>query len=136
MRVKKGAIIAGLKIEMRIVLRAAEIVWKKHDIEEGVTVTSGLDGVHSAGSYHPFGYAVDLRTRYFNGYQVRAVAEELQDRLWLTSNRYQVIVELTHIHVEYDLEMNVKQVEIYAPFARHSRPLNPRNPNTGRFTKK
>jgi len=97
MKVKDGVSLFGLKIEMRIVLKEADRIWKSYGHE--LVVTSTTDGVHSAGSYHPYGYAVDLRTNYFGELEVDAVAQELRNIL---SFFYDVVVESTHIHVEYD----------------------------------
>lgn len=99
MRLKEGVILNGLNIKMRQVLIAAEKVWKKYGIEEGVTVTSGLDGCHSAGSKHYYGYALDLRTKYFTDDIKNLVAFELEASL---TDDYSVIVEPSHIHVQYN----------------------------------
>jgi hypothetical protein len=104
---------------MRPVLVAAEAVWRNNGIEEGVTITSGLDGVHSAGSYHPFGYAIDLRTRYFADIEtVNKVAKELKASIIHRANRllypsymirfYNVVVEKTHIHVEFEVDKGLR----------------------------
>ena len=131
MRIKKGVIIAGLAIEMRPVLIAAEEVWKKEGIvtdvdgteidlaKEGVTITSGLDGVHSAGSYHYYGYAVDLRTRYFTSPgRIIVIADRLRAKIkqyalkpinteyaYNDDRRYEVVIEKSHIHVHYVVEV-------------------------------
>jgi len=99
MKLKEGVILNGLNIKMRDVLIAAEKVWKKYGVEEGVTVTSGLDGCHSAGSKHYYGYALDFRTRYFTDDIKNQVAFELESRL---TDDYSVIVEPSHIHVQYN----------------------------------
>jgi hypothetical protein len=96
--IKDGASIAGLKIEMRPVMMAAEDIWKDHGREEGVTITAGTDGVHSAGSLHPFGYALDLRTHYWKKAEISRVANELQEAL---GDDYDVVIHSTHLHTEY-----------------------------------
>lgn len=118
MKVKQGVSLAGLKIEMRPVLKAADKVWKEvvgHEVE----VTSTTEGKHSAGSYHPFGYAVDLGTRDENGeqydrYRKAILARKLQVQLvdefrFLsypeeTLHRYDIVVESDHIHVEFEVD--------------------------------
>lgn len=97
MKTKPGVIIAGLKIEMRKVLMVADKIWKEHGQE--LVITSGLDGVHSPGSLHPYGYALDLRSRYFVKARCPLVVVDLKEQL---GNDYDVIVHSTHIHVEYD----------------------------------
>lgn len=82
---------------MRAALIAAETVWERAGREEGVTVTGGLEGTHSAGSLHYYGLALDFRTRYFNAREKRAAATELRAAI---GGDFQVIEESTHIHVE------------------------------------
>ena len=98
MKVKEGVTLAGLKIEMRPVLICADKIWKENGQE--LVITEALGGVHSPGSLHPYGYALDKRTRYFKKEgQVEKVAQKLRDHL---GSKYDVIVHSTHIHVEYD----------------------------------
>ena len=99
MKIKPGVIIAGLKIEMRLALLVAEEVYKDEGLQ--LTVTSALDGDHSAGSYHYYGYAVDIRSRGMNEPQKKRVVKEIQENL---PPYYDVINEVSHIHIEYDVE--------------------------------
>ena len=101
MEIKPGATIAGLDIRMRPALITAEAIWKGLSRSEGVTITSGLDGCHSAGSVHYYGLAVDLRTRYFNKAQVAHAVAELRTQLGVS---FSVIDEGDHIHVGYRLK--------------------------------
>lgn len=100
MEVKEGVELKDLAIEMRDVLIEAENIWKRYGRKEGVTVTSTGDGVHSAGSLHPYGLAVDLRTRYFSQEEIDAVHAELLSSL--DHSLYDIFIHSTHIHVEYD----------------------------------
>ena len=97
MELKEGVILGGLKLEMRKALVEAEKLWKTFG--QVLTVTSGLDSTHSAGSLHYYGYALDLRTRYFTTDEAKRVAYELQMKL---GDSYNVVLHTTHIHVEYD----------------------------------
>jgi len=96
MKLKQGAIIAGLHLLMRPVLKIAEKLWLENGRPEGVTVTAGLDGVHSAGSWHYYGLAVDFRTHYFDNATKDRVAAALKTAL----PSYDIVVHSTHIHVE------------------------------------
>lgn len=102
MRIKDGADIKGLDIRVRPALIEAERIWKAHGREEGVTITSGLDGVHSAGSLHYYGLAVDFRNRYWDHGTKREVFEELKRSLKRRSSHFDIIFHETHIHVEFD----------------------------------
>jgi hypothetical protein len=101
MEIDDGAVIMGLKIEMRPALMIADQIWHKNGRDEGVTITCGLNGEHSAGSLHYYGYAVDLRTKYWLPQIISDVAYELQERLKSIDKRYGVQVESNHIHVQW-----------------------------------
>jgi hypothetical protein len=110
MRIKPGATIAGLNIKMRAALMIADKLWKEQGevfdqaedrmvnlSEEGTTVTSGLDGEHSAGSLHYYGYAVDLRTRYFSLAKKHDIENELRIQL---GPDFRLFVHASHFHVD------------------------------------
>lgn len=97
MQIKEGVQMAGLQIEMRKVLKAADKIWRQYG--EELVITSALDGTHSAGSYHYFGYALDFRSRYFRAEIKSAVTSMLQ---MVLGSKYTVINETTHIHVQYN----------------------------------
>ena len=101
MQVKKGVELAGLHPCMRPVLRIAEELYHENGIAEGITITSTRDGVHSAASWHPYGLAVDLRSRMFTN----GAAEEMCRRLRELLPAYDVVHhagdEMSHhIHIE------------------------------------
>lgn len=104
MKVKEGVKLEGLQPVMRPVLRSAESIWKDMGRSEGVTVTSTTDGVHSAGSWHYYGYAVDFRTRYFSEEEAKAVAVTLEYDL----PDYDIVLHSTHIHVEIGNQLAMK----------------------------
>jgi len=97
MKKKEGVILAGLNIKVRPILVIAARIWKAHGQE--LVVTSGLDGVHSPGSLHYYGLALDLRTHYFSVEETKIIALELQEAL---GEDYDVVIHSTHIHTEYD----------------------------------
>ena len=115
MKVKdKSVKIDGLQIEMQPVLRHASAIWKEILGVEAV-ITSGCEAVngdgkliHSPGSLHYYGYAVDLRTWDSNARQLTQekkfiIAEYLRNALRPYSDYYQVIIEKDHLHVEFDI---------------------------------
>jgi len=103
MQIKEGASLQGLNIKMKSALVEADRVWKEYG--QDLVVTSGTDGEHSAGSLHYYGYALDLRTKYFPPGVVHDVAMDLTESLGRISARFQVFVHTTHIHVEYDINV-------------------------------
>jgi len=67
-----------------------------------LTLTSGTDGVHMAGSRHYRGYALDLR-KPLKYYKPTDNVEKLAIALRVAlGNEFDVVLEKTHIHVEYD----------------------------------
>jgi hypothetical protein len=100
MKIKPGANIQGLQLPMRAVLIDANRIWLMHGQE--LVITGGLDGEHSPGSMHYYGYALDLRTNYFaDSDECIDVATELKDAL---GGRYYVKFESDHIHVHYRID--------------------------------
>ena len=87
----------GLEREMQPVLKYSDKIWK--DYGQEAVVTSARDGMHSAGSMHYYGLAVDLRTRYFPKNQHKTIKKELENIL---GSRYQVVLHSTHMHIEFD----------------------------------
>lgn len=97
----------ALQLEMQPVLLYAELIWTEVLAIPELTVTSGRSGIHSAGSLHYYGYAVDLRTWTVTGQQAsqavkETLAKKLREVLHRLSPYYDVIVHSTHIHVEWD----------------------------------
>lgn len=96
MKIKAGVVMPN-KLVMRRALIVANSIWNHHNKE--LVVTCGMDGEHSAGSLHYYGYAIDLRTNYFSEYEKQEVAAQLKSAL---PEGFDVIVHSTHIHIEYD----------------------------------
>ena len=100
MKLKDSSInILGLQIQMRPVLTICERVWSIHGQE--LVITSARDSLHSAGSLHYYGLAVDVRTRYFTQEIKTKVFEEIQQELFDLDHRYRVIYHKTHFHIGY-----------------------------------
>lgn len=102
---KSNVNVWGLQPEMQPVLKESHRIWTAHGYDH--LVTSARDGLHSPGSYHYFGYALDLRTWDHNDTQWtstvrKGIAMALREALQSYSNFYDVIEHGTHIHIEYD----------------------------------
>lgn len=87
----------GLELPMQRVLKCAAAIWSEKG--EELVITSARDGMHSAGSLHYYGLAVDLRSRYFDKQTQVDIVDTLRSYL---GEDYDVIHHSTHIHVEYD----------------------------------
>ncbi len=96
--VKKGAEISELKDELKSKLWRVAMLCKLHNgINYVMTITSGNDGLHMKESKHYENNAIDIRTRDMNN-RNRTFKEIKRD----LGVNYDVILEETHIHIEYD----------------------------------
>ena len=96
MQMKPGVSILGIKPELLFGLILAESVFGVFD--EELVVTSVVDGVHGTFSYHPGGYAADVRL------PVVADPSQLRQRLAASLGpAFDVVLEDTHIHIEFEL---------------------------------
>lgn len=99
MRLKKGVHCEGVKPEAWYAIGFIDAMVRVYTAREAI-ITSLTDGKHSAGSLHPAGYAIDVRTRNME--------PATQEKLWLTLRAaltprgFDVVLELDHLHVEYD----------------------------------
>jgi len=104
MKFKKGVTVKFIKPEIVLAINVANQVYENLVSPEGVTITCVTDGKHK-GHQHSLGYAVDIRTRSHGSEQwlnslKEKIAEEIRLRL---TDEYNVIVESTHIHIEFDI---------------------------------
>lgn len=95
----------GLEPQMQCVLKESYRIWGDAGINW--VITSARDGIHGPASYHYFGLAVDLRTWDSEGQQLsmekkEVLASLLRRALSQYSQFFDVLVESSHIHVEYD----------------------------------
>lgn len=101
----KPGVVLDLKPEMARALPGIEMAHADAYIARGAIITSGVDGEHRDNSLHYVGLAVDLRTRDLTPTEISRLVLALRNRLNGSkgNNRpYQVVVEPTHIHLEYD----------------------------------
>ena len=94
-----GVNIHGLDIRMRNVIKTAAVFF--NEVKEELVITSARDGIHSPGSYHYYGYAVDIRTRHLSS------EEKIEFELFMKaglSSYYDVVLHKTHLHVEFDVD--------------------------------
>ena len=72
------------------------------------TITSAADGVHGINSYHPLGYAWDVRLWGMSATKADIAATALRNQLRDINPAYDVVYgdekHKDHIHVEFDLK--------------------------------
>ncbi len=95
-KIKDGVSLACLKPQMVIALMSARELFEEYGL--ALVITSGDDGQHSHTSLHYVGYAVDIRTRDLPPGAARLVADKLGSYL---GKQYDVLLERTHIHIEF-----------------------------------
>ena len=105
MKIKRGVILYPLRNEMRRGLRTIERIYKQFGYE--LTITSGLEGEHSAGSYHYIGCAVDCRVRNVKKKDRGPLFTALQLAL---RDPFDVVMHKSHIHIEFDLDKAARLV--------------------------
>lgn len=98
MKLKPGVIVQGISNEAIFGVLAAQAVYQKYGLD--FVITSMLDGKHSSKSKHYRGDAVDIRTRHIQNDNMKAqIVADIKSAL---GDDYDVILESTHIHLEYD----------------------------------
>lgn len=109
MRLKAGVSIQGIHRKICEALGYFNGVYADHNLDGSFVVTSGTEDPpdsedvreahHSASSLHPCGRAVDLRTWGFTKQDLHDIAQTAQDVL---GEDYDIIVEIDHLHIEYE----------------------------------
>ena len=66
-------------------------------------VTAGRDGKHMEGSKHYDDHALDFRTRDIKQVDLNPILWEIRQQL---GNHYDVVLETTHLHLEWDPKYN------------------------------
>jgi len=74
--------------------------------ERDAIVTFTTNGKHKNNSLHYKGKAIDLRTRDLSRKQVNNIVTKLRNKL---GHNYDVLIEVRHIHIEYDPKENKRQ---------------------------
>ncbi len=97
LKFKSGVKVNGIKPEILLAIAVANDIYKMWGVLDTV-VTSVTDGVHSRGSLHYIGHAVDLRIYNFDEDEKLGVVNSLRDAL---TDEYDVVLEERHIHIEF-----------------------------------
>lgn len=93
-------LVGGFQPEIVLAIMIANELWKREFSIHDFVITCGTDShKDNLESLHNFGMAFDMRTRQLEGWQVSKFAVRLGE---LLGNEYDVVVEKTHIHVEFD----------------------------------
>jgi hypothetical protein len=100
MVLKPGVSLAGLRPETLAGMVIANEVFSS--LSEPLTITSCTDGSHGKNSLHFVGLAFDVRTR-----TLANLVDNLAERLVAAlGDEFDVVVEPTHIHIEYQPPKN------------------------------
>lgn len=95
MLLKLGVDISRLNREIRQTLKIVEDIYRREAAQEAV-ITSTYDGIHSESSLHYANNAYDLRKATRNGAKVFTLIKQS------LGEKYDVVNEADHIHIEYD----------------------------------
>lgn len=110
MKYKNGVILRMTKVIDGIptdIEQSQEIIYAMNKVDvisrtlfkKEIVVTSIIDGVHSAKSFHYVGKAFDIRTWIYTPSQIKSLMNEIKLTL---GDKYDVINENDHIHIEHD----------------------------------
>lgn len=94
---KEGVSLVGLRPEALLGIQVAAGCYGNLGCDT-VVITAVTDGKHGRGSLHFVGQAFDLRTRGLMPGLVEELAKLLRDSL---GAEFDVVLESTHIHVEF-----------------------------------
>ena len=100
---------------MKHAQKTADRIWKEHGRVEGVTITSGKNGVHGPGSWHYYGAAEDCRTNYHYRQCYHNGSMEdypIASGIWGDSERREVYEELKAALPEYDVIWHDSHIHI------------------------
>jgi hypothetical protein len=93
-------LIAGIQPEIVLAIMIADQLWSRKFSTHDFVITCVTDShKENLESLHNFGMAFDMRTRQLEEWQKSQFAVELQA---LLGSEYDVVLEKTHIHVEFD----------------------------------
>ncbi len=97
MRFKEGISLRHLQPQMVLASDVVATVYEQNGY--ACVITSGDEGVHAKYSLHYSGNALDYRTKHILESARAALASEIQEAL---GTQFNVILESTHLHVEFD----------------------------------
>jgi len=98
MKKKDGVKLFLLEPCMRPALVICERVFKKYGLDFVITETVG--GIHSAGSLHYYGLAIDVRNYWWNPFAKDKIKRIVKELRLAFKGYYDVVEEKNHIHIE------------------------------------
>jgi len=101
LRIKPKVSLLGLQPQITLAIVVAHSCYSNLQYDGECVITSCTEGKHSKGSRHYVGLAFDVRTRDLPTKKRSILAGMIGKCL---TNQYDVVLEKTHIHVEYDPE--------------------------------
>ncbi len=100
MQIKEGVKVEGMRDPIFLALLGADKLYLSYGVEQGVVVTSIMDGVHKKNSRHYTGDAMDIRIWNLPDHiSATRASSDLREML---DHDYDVVLEKDHIHVEWD----------------------------------
>jgi hypothetical protein len=106
LKLKPGVTLTGLQPQMALAAPIIADVYAVLGVD--AVITSSNDGEHMAGSKHYEGLALDFRTRELSADDQQALLAMVREALGTdpaNPGEFDVVLEATHLHVEYDPEL-------------------------------
>lgn len=98
LKFKEGVKFSGVQPEIHIIILPVLICYMDLGAPYCM-ITSALDGTHSTNSLHYKGLALDFRTRHMPEEALEPLVKRIRQCI---GDQYDVVLEKTHIHIEYD----------------------------------
>lgn len=94
---KPGIRLNNLQPQIILGLLAVHSIYEEYGYE--LVITSVSEGKHKIGSLHYSGCAVDLRINNIAKHDLSSIISSIKNAL---GSNFDVVWEVTHLHVEYD----------------------------------
>lgn len=113
LKVKKGVVFGEFRWTIVILITVLRGVSKQ--LNKDIVITSASDGKHRKDSYHYKNLALDIRRWGWNkdglGELIKMIKNQLKAYAPNHCQYYDIVLEKTHIHIEFDERRYLKSLE-------------------------
>ena len=102
MKIKEVVKLTGIGVQTLLAIIIAQETVRMFNEHYRITITSVSDSIHSRGSLHYIGNAVDIRIKDMK-INIEQYIEALKKAL---GKNYDVVKEIDHIHIEYQPKLS------------------------------
>lgn len=130
---KNGADVTNLSQRITETYEVLDAAVSNNSDRDEAVITSGRDGDHLEDSKHYSGEAVDIRGNNVTDEQLRAIADEIREKLGplydVGAEFFEEAPNKDHVHIEYDPPMpKPKPLDLDPPLPNPKPPVSPGQP--------